>query len=65
MLRGQCLNRRLPDIPTVAYEVAAWEWDRNERASTVDWRFTTSDARIKLKHLYPVIELCELSVTDY
>jgi hypothetical protein len=54
VLRGQCLDRRLPDISTVAYEVAAWEWGRNERHSTVDWRFTTEDARIKLKHLYPV-----------
>jgi hypothetical protein len=56
VLRGQCLDRRLPDIPTVAYEVGAWESDRNERHSTVDWRFTTDDARIKLKHLYPVID---------
>jgi len=55
VLREQCLDRRLPDICTVAYEVAAWEWDRNARHSAVDWRFTTSDARIKLKHLYPVI----------
>jgi DDE superfamily endonuclease len=56
VLRGQCLDRRLPDIPTVAYEVGAWEWDRNEGHSSVDWRFTTQDARIKLKHLYPVID---------
>ena len=56
VLREQCLDRRLPDLCTVAYEVAAWEWDRNERHSTVDWRFTTDDARIKLKHLYPVID---------
>lgn len=65
VLRGQCLDRRLPDLPTVAYEVAAWEWDRNQRGSTVDWRFTTEDARIKLKHLYPVVQLCDSSVTDY
>jgi hypothetical protein len=57
VLRVQCLDRRLPDFATVAYEVASWEWDRNERGSTVDWRFTTDDARIKLKHLYPVIDL--------
>lgn len=65
VLRGQCLDRRLPDLPTVAYEVGAWEWDRNNRASTVDWRFTTDDARIKLKHLYPVVELSHSSVTGY
>ncbi len=34
-------------------EVAAWEQDRNNRAATVDWRFTTEDARIKLKRIYP------------
>jgi hypothetical protein len=56
VLRGQCLDRRMPDIPTVAYEVGAWEWDRNEGHSSVDWRFTTQDARIKLKHLYPIID---------
>jgi hypothetical protein len=34
-------------------EVAAWELDRNNRAATIDWRFTTEDARIKLKRIYP------------
>ena len=34
-------------------EVAAWEFDRNNRAATIDWRFTTEDARIKLKRIYP------------
>ncbi len=53
ILSGQCLDRRLPDIETVAFEVAAWEEGRNETATTVNWRFTTNDARIKLKHLYP------------
>lgn len=65
VLRGQCLDRRLPDIQTLAYEVAAWEWDRNERGSTVDWRFTADDARIKLKHLYPVVQFVDSFVTDY
>jgi hypothetical protein len=45
-------------VPTKAIdlmrkEVAAWELDRNHRAATIDWRFTTEDARIKLKRLYP------------
>lgn len=48
-----CLDRRLPDQPTLAGEVAAWERRRNAATTTVDWRFTTADARIKLKHLYP------------
>jgi hypothetical protein len=52
-LNGQCLNRRIPDIELMRTETAAWERDRNNRAATIDWRFTTADARIKLKHLYP------------
>jgi len=52
-LNGQCLNRRIPDIALMRTEVAAWERDRNNRAAKIDWRFTTEDARIKLKRLYP------------
>lgn len=53
VLERQCLNRRLPDMETVAAEVAAWQNERNQHAIKVNWRFTTADARIKLKHLYP------------
>ena len=49
----QCLNRRLPDIETLRSEAAAWQTYRNQTANRVDWRFTTQDARIKLKRLYP------------
>ena len=49
----QCLNRRLPDIETLRAEAEAWQNHRNQTANTVDWRFTTQDARIKLKRLYP------------
>jgi hypothetical protein len=52
-LNSQCLNRRIPEINLMKEEVAAWELDRNNRAATIDWRFTTEDARIKLKRLYP------------
>ena len=52
-LNSQCLNRRIPDIDLMRKEVAAWELDRNNRAAAIDWRFTTEDARIKLKRLYP------------
>ena len=55
MLAGQCLDRRLPDRATLEREVAAWQAARNRAGRGVDWRFTTDDARIKLKHLYPVI----------
>jgi transposase len=53
ILSRQCLNRRIADQDTLAAEVAAWEQERNATATKVDWRFTTEDARIKLKHLYP------------
>jgi len=52
-LNTQCLDRRIPGIDLMRKEVAAWELDRNNRAKTIDWRFTTEDARIKLKRLYP------------
>ena len=53
VLSGQCLNRRIPTIELMRKEVAAWEVDRNNRNAVIDWRFTTEDARIKLKRLYP------------
>ena len=52
-LTKQCLNRRIPDQVTLASECAAWEQERNRDQKGVDWRFTTQDARIKLKRLYP------------
>jgi len=55
-LQGQCLNRRLCDRPTMEHEVAAWVTARNAARATVDWRFTTADARIKLKRLYPAYQ---------
>jgi hypothetical protein len=53
VLGRQCLKRRIPGPATLAAEAAAWEAARNRAAPTVDWRFTSADARIKLKHLYP------------
>ena len=55
VLAGQCLDRRLPDRATLEHEVAAWVTKRNAAVRTIDWRFTTDDARIKLDHLYPVL----------
>lgn len=52
----QCLNRRIPDQDALRHEVAALEAERNRTPSTINWRFTTADARIKLKKLYPVIQ---------
>jgi hypothetical protein len=53
----QCLDRRLPDIETLADEVQAWQQQRNDEVVKVLWQFTTTDARTKLKHLYPKIQV--------
>ena len=52
-LARQCLDDRMVDQPTLARATAAWERARNRHRCAVNWRFTTADARIKLKHLYP------------
>jgi hypothetical protein len=57
VLIRQCLTRRIADKATLECEVKAWQDDRNAKVVKVDWRFTTADARIKLKHLYPVIQI--------
>jgi hypothetical protein len=56
VLSEQCLDRRLADQATLEWEVAAWQATRNADGRGVNWRFTTADARIKLKHLYPAIQ---------
>jgi DDE superfamily endonuclease len=56
VLARQCLDRRIGDAGELQREVGAWEDDRNERAVEVRWRFTTADARIKLRRLYPVLQ---------
>jgi transposase len=55
VLNRQCLERRISDKDVLTEEVAAWEKRRNQNSSPVDWRFTTEDARIKLKRLYPSV----------
>jgi len=57
VLARQCLDRRIADIATLAQEVAAWEKTRNAAVVKVDWQFTTADARVKLKKLYPTVQL--------
>jgi hypothetical protein len=56
-LQRQCLERRLGDRVTMEREVAAWVAARNAGAASIDWRFTTDDARIKLKRLYPAFHV--------
>ena len=54
VLSEQCLDRRLADQATLEREIAAWQAARNGAGRGVNWRFRTEDARIKLKHLYPI-----------
>lgn len=53
VLTRQCIGRHIGDMPTLAQEVAAWERERNAAKATVEWRFTTDEARRKLARLYP------------
>ena len=55
ILNRQCLSRRIADTSTVREEVAAWEQDGNEHRKPVQWQFTTQNARVKLKRLYPTL----------
>jgi hypothetical protein len=56
-LEKQCLGRRIPSIELLQQEISAWSSDRNSNQKGVDWQFTTADARIKLKRLYPIITM--------
>ena len=58
VLHRQCLKARIPDQETLIEKVTAWENRRNVHGSSVHWRFTTEDARIKLHRLYPTIDVC-------
>lgn len=57
VLARQCLDRRIPDESTLRREVQCWEQARNNAVVKVHWQFTTADARIKLRSLYPTIQL--------
>ena len=56
VLMGQCLKGRIPDFDKVKSQVKAWESERNNKNAKINWQFTTEDARIKLKKLYPSFE---------
>jgi hypothetical protein len=53
----QCLARRIDEADTLKQEIAALESERNQAGATIDWRFTTGDARVKLQHLYPSVPI--------
>ena len=56
VLSSQCLDQRIPDKKTLINEIDAWQKSRNKHHATADWQFTTADARVKLKRLYPQFE---------
>ena len=56
VLAGQCLDRRIPGPDVLKHKTQAWQGQRNRNGIRADWRFTTADARIKLKSLYPSIQ---------
>ena len=62
VLQRQCLDRRIGDLTKLQSEVATWQTDRNAQQVKVNWQFKTKDARIKLKRLYPVLELVKTNV---
>lgn len=55
IMARQCLDRRIPDQDSLKLEIKAWQDTRNQKGVRVNWRFTTQDARVKLKSLYPTI----------
>jgi hypothetical protein len=57
VLSRQCLKERMEDKPTLKHETATWEAQRNRKHRGVDWQFTTADARVKLKRLYPSVQM--------
>lgn len=64
-LSRQCLDRRIAERETLQSEVQSWEFERNAAQVRVDWQFTTADARIKLKRLYPILQPVNLAEPDH
>ena len=65
VLGRQCLSRRIPDFDTLTTEVAAWETTRNTGSVRVQWQFTTTEARVKLKRLYSVLKPVKSKSLDH
>lgn len=55
VLSRQCLERRIPDQQTLTREIKVWEQQRNAQKAKIDWRFSTTDARLKLQRSYPLL----------
>jgi len=64
VLKRQCLANRIDSIEKLRARVSAWNFDRNNRQTKIDWQFTTNDSRIKLKRLYPIFRMYGVLVAD-
>ena len=60
-----CLRRRVPSFAVLRQRIAALEAERNAAKATIDWRFTTGDARVRLARLYPTLESSEIMTSDF
>ncbi|SFB57609.1 hypothetical protein SAMN04244571_03944 [Azotobacter beijerinckii] len=58
VLVGQCLDRRIDSLELMCKEATTWQQRRNHLDAKINWQFTTQDARVKLRRLYPQIEVC-------
>jgi len=65
VLATQCLDRRIPDTPTLVAQVAAWQRNQNTRCVKVEWHFTAENARVKLKSLYPPVPMTRATRTSW
>lgn len=65
ILARQCLDRRIAEFVMLQSEVAAWVEQRNQEQAWIDWRFTTNDARVKLKRLYPLVNYSRTTSVVY
>ena len=65
VLGRQCLDQRIPDLEILNSEVFAWNERRDEQQVRVNWQFTTADARIKLKRLYPILDPIISKLVDH
>lgn len=65
VLSCQCLNRRLATKQELINEINTWQEQRNQQQATVNWRFATTDARVKFQRLYPLLELSKVPLVDH
>lgn len=65
VLSRQCLDRRIPTQQELSEEIESWQHQRNQHRATINWRFATTDARVKLGRLYPAIAPGKVGLAEY